>query len=72
MATINIIFDRTSTIDPVTRGLDIALRYLHINIDVPLWSQYISFRYNNFNISKFPIQVLWCCKLDNIFSFDFA
>ena len=44
MSTINIIFDRTSTIDPVTRGLDIALRYLHIDVDVPFWSQYISFR----------------------------
>jgi len=43
MSTINIIFDRTLTMDPVTRWLDIALRYLHIEIDVPFWSQHISF-----------------------------
>jgi len=43
MSTINIIFDRTATMDPVTRGLDLALRYLHIQVDIPFWSQYISF-----------------------------
>jgi len=43
MSTVNIVFDRKFTMDPVTRGLDIALRHLHIEIDVPFWSQHISF-----------------------------
>lgn len=29
--------------DPVTRGLDIALRYFHFQVDVTFWSQHISF-----------------------------
>ncbi|EGC32965.1 hypothetical protein DICPUDRAFT_9193, partial [Dictyostelium purpureum] len=43
MSTLNIVFDRKHGLDPVSRGLDIALRYFHIQIDVPFWSQHISF-----------------------------
>eukprot|EP01133_Synstelium_polycarpum_P021597 gene21597-25936_t len=43
MSVLNIVFDRKSGLDPVSRGLDIALRYLHITVDVPFWSQHISF-----------------------------
>jgi len=43
MATVNIILNRTLTMDPVTRWLGLALKYLHIEIDVPFWSQHISF-----------------------------
>lgn len=43
MSCINIIFDRKSTIDPVSRGLGWALLYLNVEIDVHFWSQNISF-----------------------------
>ncbi|KAN0041037.1 hypothetical protein ACTFIV_003573 [Dictyostelium citrinum] len=43
MSALNIVFDRRGGMDPVTRGLDIALRYFHIQVDVTFWSQYISF-----------------------------
>ncbi|KAF2075217.1 hypothetical protein CYY_003478 [Polysphondylium violaceum] len=43
MSALNILFDRKSGLDPVSRGLDLLLRYLHIEVDVPFWSQHISF-----------------------------
>ncbi|KAL8598032.1 Golgi pH regulator [Nucella lapillus] len=43
MATINIIFDRVGKVDPVTRGLEIAVKYFGFQFDVKFWSQQISF-----------------------------
>lgn len=43
MATINIVFDRVGKVDPVTRGIEIAVDYLGIQFDVMFWSQHISF-----------------------------
>eukprot|EP01125_Pyxidicula_operculata_P019107 TRINITY_DN689_c6_g1_i2.p1 TRINITY_DN689_c6_g1~~TRINITY_DN689_c6_g1_i2.p1 ORF type:complete len:467 (-),score=52.60 TRINITY_DN689_c6_g1_i2:99-1499(-) len=43
MSTINIVFDRKSTTDPVTRGLSILLSVFQVDIDTQFWSQYISF-----------------------------
>eukprot|EP00127_Corallochytrium_limacisporum_P000859 Clim_evm2s28 gene=Clim_evmTU2s28 len=43
MCTINIIFDRLGKMDPVTMTLDIAVRYLGIDVDVEAVSQLISF-----------------------------
>jgi len=44
MATMNIVFDKkVSQTDPVTKGMQMALKYLHVQIDVALWSYNISF-----------------------------
>jgi len=43
MSTINIVFDRKVSIDPVSRGIGIVLRFLYVPIDVTFWSQQISF-----------------------------
>lgn len=43
ISTINIIFDRVGKVDPVTRGIEIAVNYLGIQFDVKFWSQQISF-----------------------------
>uniref|UniRef100_T1JAQ6 Abscisic acid G-protein coupled receptor-like domain-containing protein n=1 Tax=Strigamia maritima TaxID=126957 RepID=T1JAQ6_STRMM len=43
ISTINIIFDRVGRVDPVTRGIEIAVNYMGINFDVKFWSQHISF-----------------------------
>jgi len=43
MSIINIVFDRKVSIDPVSRGIGIVLRYMNVSIDVPFWSQQISF-----------------------------
>ncbi|XP_034303543.1 Golgi pH regulator isoform X3 [Magallana gigas] len=42
-STINIIFDRVGKVDPVTRGIEIAVNYIGIQFDVKFWSQQISF-----------------------------
>lgn len=42
-STINIVFDRVGKKDPVTRGIEIAVHWIGINIDVTFWSQHISF-----------------------------
>src|SRR5690606_10612713 len=34
MATVNILFDRVATTDPVTRGLELALLWFRIELDV--------------------------------------
>lgn len=41
--TINIIFDRVGRVDPVTRGLQIAVNWIGLQVDVKFWSQHISF-----------------------------
>ncbi|XP_069677519.1 Golgi pH regulator [Periplaneta americana] len=43
ISTINIVFDRVGKKDPVTRGMEIAVHWVGINIDVTFWSQHISF-----------------------------
>ncbi|GLH11508.1 hypothetical protein R5R35_012040 [Gryllus longicercus] len=43
ISTINIVFDRVGKKDPVTRGMEIAVHWIGINIDVTFWSQHISF-----------------------------
>ena len=35
-STINIIFDRVGKVDPVTRGIEIAVNYLGIQFDVSI------------------------------------
>lgn len=36
-------FDRVGKKDPVTRGLEIIVHWLGLNIDVAFWSQHVSF-----------------------------
>ncbi|KFM72050.1 Golgi pH regulator, partial [Stegodyphus mimosarum] len=43
ICTFNILFDRVGKVDPVTRGIEIAVNYMGINFDVKFWSQHISF-----------------------------
>ncbi|XP_022900657.1 Golgi pH regulator [Onthophagus taurus] len=43
MCTINIVFDRVGKKDPVTRGIEIAVNWMGLSIDVNFWSQYVSF-----------------------------
>ncbi|XP_035825193.1 Golgi pH regulator isoform X2 [Aplysia californica] len=43
MATINIIFDRVGKVDPVTRGIEFAVKYFGFEFDIKFWSQQISF-----------------------------
>lgn len=43
IATVNILFDRVGRVDPVTRGIEIAVNYLGFQFDVRFWSQHISF-----------------------------
>eukprot|EP01104_Vermistella_antarctica_P006053 TRINITY_DN1678_c0_g1_i1.p1 TRINITY_DN1678_c0_g1~~TRINITY_DN1678_c0_g1_i1.p1 ORF type:complete len:466 (+),score=118.22 TRINITY_DN1678_c0_g1_i1:433-1830(+) len=43
MSCINIIFDRTNTIDPVTKWMGISLRIMNVDIDINFWTQTISF-----------------------------
>lgn len=43
ICTINIVFDRVGKKDPVTRGMEIAVHWMGLNIDVGFWSQQISF-----------------------------
>jgi len=43
ICTINIVFDRVGKVDPVTRGLQIAVNYIGLQVDVKFWSQHISF-----------------------------
>ncbi|XP_059140213.1 Golgi pH regulator-like [Physella acuta] len=43
MATINIIFDRVGKVDPVTKGIEIAVKYFGFELDIKFWSQQISF-----------------------------
>ncbi|VDK43958.1 unnamed protein product [Anisakis simplex] len=43
ICTINIVFDRVGRVDPVTRGIEIAVKYMGFQLDVRFWSQHISF-----------------------------
>lgn len=43
ICTVNIVFDRVGKVDPVTRGISIAVNYMGFEIDVTFWSQQISF-----------------------------
>ncbi|GAU90548.1 hypothetical protein RvY_02950 [Ramazzottius varieornatus] len=43
MTIVNILLNRIAHLDPVTRGLEIAVTWLGLNVDVQLWSQQISF-----------------------------
>ncbi|KAI1704283.1 abscisic acid g-protein coupled receptor domain-containing protein [Ditylenchus destructor] len=43
ICTVNIVFDRVGKVDPVTRGIEIAVNYLGWQIDVRFWSQNVSF-----------------------------
>ncbi|MFH4976242.1 hypothetical protein AB6A40_002951 [Gnathostoma spinigerum] len=43
ISTVNIVFDRVGKVDPVTRGIEIAVKYMGIELDVRFWSQHISF-----------------------------
>ena len=38
MATINIVFDRVGKVDPVTRGIEIAVKYMGFQFDVSIKS----------------------------------
>eukprot|EP00164_Ancoracysta_twista_P005128 GFYU01006992.1.p1 GENE.GFYU01006992.1~~GFYU01006992.1.p1 ORF type:complete len:461 (-),score=48.59 GFYU01006992.1:39-1421(-) len=42
MSTINIIFNRISRVDPITRGIEICLTWLHLQIDIKFWSHHVS------------------------------
>jgi len=44
-ATINIVFDRVGRVDPVTRGLEIAVDYLGIQFDVGDIRRYLTHPY---------------------------
>lgn len=43
ISTINIVFDRVGKKDPVTRGLEIAVHWLGLEVDIAFWSQHVSF-----------------------------
>ncbi|XP_069115258.1 Golgi pH regulator A-like isoform X4 [Argopecten irradians] len=43
ISTVNIIFDRVGRVDPITRGIEIAVNFFGIQFDVTFWAQQISF-----------------------------
>lgn len=43
ISTVNIVFDRVGKVDPVTRGIQIAVNFVGLTIDVKFWSQHVSF-----------------------------
>ncbi|VDK80189.1 unnamed protein product [Litomosoides sigmodontis] len=43
ICTVNIVFDRVGKVDPVTRGIEIAVNYIGFQLDIRFWSQHISF-----------------------------
>ncbi|TRY70051.1 hypothetical protein TCAL_05428 [Tigriopus californicus] len=43
ISTVNIVFDRVGRVDPITKGMEIAVHWFGLNIDVVFWSQHISF-----------------------------
>lgn len=43
ICTINVVFDRVGRVDPVTRGMEIAIHHLGLEFDVRYWSQQLSF-----------------------------
>ena len=42
-STVNIVFDRVGRVDPITKGMEIAVHWFGLNINVVFWSQHISF-----------------------------
>ncbi|KAL7644013.1 UNVERIFIED_CONTAM: hypothetical protein RMT77_006026 [Armadillidium vulgare] len=40
---VNIVFDRVGRKDPVTKGMEIAVHWMGLDIEVQFWSQHISF-----------------------------
>ncbi|CAJ0608370.1 unnamed protein product [Cylicocyclus nassatus] len=43
ICTVNIVFDRVGKVDPVTKGIEIIVNWMGIDLDVRFWSQHISF-----------------------------
>ncbi|CAL8143720.1 unnamed protein product [Orchesella dallaii] len=43
ICTVNIVLDRVGRVDPVTRGLEICVHWMGLEIDVRFWSQHVSF-----------------------------
>ncbi|KHJ75942.1 hypothetical protein OESDEN_24439 [Oesophagostomum dentatum] len=43
ICTVNIVFDRVGKVDPVTKGIEIGVNWIGIDLDVRFWSQHISF-----------------------------
>nr|ACO11331.1 GPR89A [Caligus rogercresseyi] len=43
ISTVNIVFDRVGKVDPITKGMEIAVIWFGLEIDVVFWSQHISF-----------------------------
>ncbi|XP_074597032.1 Golgi pH regulator [Brevipalpus obovatus] len=43
ISTINIVFNRVGKVDPATRGIQIAVNWIGLQIDVKFWSQHVSF-----------------------------
>jgi hypothetical protein len=43
ISTVNIVFDRVGRVDPITKGMEIAVHWFGLDIDVIFWSQHISF-----------------------------
>jgi len=43
ISTVNIVFNRVGRVDPITKGMEIAVHWFGLDIDVLFWSQHISF-----------------------------
>jgi hypothetical protein len=62
---VNIVFNRVGKTDPVTHGMTLLVHSFNIDIDVTLWSQYISFIFVGVivvvNIRGLLIQLMKVC-----------
>ena len=43
ISTVNIVFDRVGKMDPISKGMEIAVHWFGLDIDIVFWSQHISF-----------------------------
>jgi len=43
ICTVNIVLDRVGRVDPVSRGIEICVHWMGLEIDVRFWSQHVSF-----------------------------
>lgn len=43
ISTVNIVFDRVGKMDPISKGMEIAVHWFGLDIEVTFWSQHISF-----------------------------
>ncbi len=43
ISTVNIVFDRVGRVDPITKGMEIAVHWFGLDINVVFWSQHVSF-----------------------------